>query len=271
MIWAFAQDTKAAEKVVLLACAWRANDRGLCWPSLETLIADTGLSRATVCRVLAALESSKRPGGDLLERRAMWHRGRRIPNAITLLLGQGVPLATALARAAAQASGAAGAQPVDKPGDNLGTEKNIGSHGETRESHGETVIRKREKEKKDPSTNSFPSRVGEPVEKCSPADTVNRALGLTGSDPWSWVCKVLSTRFTVRVFTDQVATDGQSSWKHAVHGYPPWAVERALFHFATDAGKACPTLAQFIEALKLEQRLGKEKAKNVQSSDTEIA
>lgn len=46
------------EKLVLLALADHADDAGLCWPSITTLESRTGMSRATVCRKLAALETA---------------------------------------------------------------------------------------------------------------------------------------------------------------------------------------------------------------------
>ncbi|MCE5310477.1 MAG: helix-turn-helix domain-containing protein [Acidobacteriales bacterium] len=46
-------------KLVLLRLADRADKDGICWPSLNTLAAETELHRSTVCRKLDELESAK--------------------------------------------------------------------------------------------------------------------------------------------------------------------------------------------------------------------
>ena len=48
-------DLSPAERHVLLILAWRANAEMECWPSEETIMADTGLSKRTVQRVLQRL------------------------------------------------------------------------------------------------------------------------------------------------------------------------------------------------------------------------
>jgi Fe2+ or Zn2+ uptake regulation protein len=58
-------DTKA--KLVLLKLADNANDEGVSWPHIETIVSDTGLSRSGVFRALDRLEAD-----GIVER----HRGR---------------------------------------------------------------------------------------------------------------------------------------------------------------------------------------------------
>ena len=48
-------DLSPAERHVLLVLAWRANAEMECWPSEETIMADTGLSKSTVQRALKRL------------------------------------------------------------------------------------------------------------------------------------------------------------------------------------------------------------------------
>jgi len=54
--WAFAQDLPGMEKLVLLALANRADDRGDCWPSMSTIAKDAGICRATVIRMVGKIE-----------------------------------------------------------------------------------------------------------------------------------------------------------------------------------------------------------------------
>lgn len=71
LTWAFSQDLEPAKKVVLLALADYADDRGRCWPSLETMTAKTSLSVRSIRTQLRALEAHglivtterKRPDG----------------------------------------------------------------------------------------------------------------------------------------------------------------------------------------------------------------
>ena len=54
--WAFTQQIEIpSAKLVLLALADHANDKGHCWPSMERLQDRTGLSRATVYRAIDTL------------------------------------------------------------------------------------------------------------------------------------------------------------------------------------------------------------------------
>jgi DNA-binding transcriptional regulator YhcF (GntR family) len=75
MRWAFQQTgLKAPVKFVLVALADRANELNECFPSVEQIRADTGLSRHTICaatEVLASmglLEKVKRFGGSVVYR-----------------------------------------------------------------------------------------------------------------------------------------------------------------------------------------------------------
>lgn len=51
-------DVEPSEKLVLIRLADAANDHDECWHSLATLALDTGLSKSSVCRVLASLEAA---------------------------------------------------------------------------------------------------------------------------------------------------------------------------------------------------------------------
>ena len=57
----------ALTKLVTLKLADNANDEGLCWPSLQRIVRETGLSNASVCDRLNKLEASgvitRKPGG----------------------------------------------------------------------------------------------------------------------------------------------------------------------------------------------------------------
>ena len=48
-------DIPASAKHILLELLFRANDRRICWPALSTIASDTGLSKATVRRMLRLL------------------------------------------------------------------------------------------------------------------------------------------------------------------------------------------------------------------------
>lgn len=51
-------------KLLLLKLADNANDEGVCWPSLQRIERETGLSKTTICKKLKALE-----GAGIIERR----------------------------------------------------------------------------------------------------------------------------------------------------------------------------------------------------------
>ena len=44
-----------AEKLVIVVLAWRADEGGICWPSVVSIARQTGLTRRTVIRCLASL------------------------------------------------------------------------------------------------------------------------------------------------------------------------------------------------------------------------
>lgn len=56
MAWAVGIKLPSQEKITLVMLANYANEEGRCWPSIDTLCKDTGLSRATVKRALKKLE-----------------------------------------------------------------------------------------------------------------------------------------------------------------------------------------------------------------------
>jgi len=62
--WAWEQDLPPITKIVLLALAERADDVGVCWPSLNALAKHCRISRPTVCRHIDALAA----GGFIKER-----------------------------------------------------------------------------------------------------------------------------------------------------------------------------------------------------------
>jgi len=68
--------TRGADRAIMLALAFRANEGGLAWPSLKRLAADAGLSRRTVARRLPHIHNT----GELFiqhRRRAVNTRGGR--------------------------------------------------------------------------------------------------------------------------------------------------------------------------------------------------
>jgi hypothetical protein len=76
--WALRFDTaggvnKQTLKLVLLKLADQANDDGECWPSQRTICLDTGTSKASLNRALAALEAE----GFLVRERRQTADGRR--------------------------------------------------------------------------------------------------------------------------------------------------------------------------------------------------
>ena len=57
-VWAL--DISSTHKLVLLALADNANDEGMCWPSMATIVAKTSLSERCVRGVIRELESAGR-------------------------------------------------------------------------------------------------------------------------------------------------------------------------------------------------------------------
>ncbi len=59
MSWAWKQDLKAPEKLVLLALADHSDDKGKCWPGMTGIAKKCGLSRRSVIDVIKRLEQAK--------------------------------------------------------------------------------------------------------------------------------------------------------------------------------------------------------------------
>jgi DNA-binding transcriptional regulator YhcF (GntR family) len=59
MAWAVKIKLPAQEKITLVMLANYADESGRCWPSIETLCVDTGLSRSTIKRCLAKLQERR--------------------------------------------------------------------------------------------------------------------------------------------------------------------------------------------------------------------
>lgn len=57
MVWAWAQEITATEKLILLALADHSDDTGYCWPGQKGLAVKCGVSRETVNRTIKSLES----------------------------------------------------------------------------------------------------------------------------------------------------------------------------------------------------------------------
>ena len=66
--WAWNQPYKHPTKVVLLRLADRANDKGECWPGMQSVADDCGISRRSVIRAIAQLEAD----GLLIVQRTHW-------------------------------------------------------------------------------------------------------------------------------------------------------------------------------------------------------
>lgn len=58
MTWAFKQDVRPTQKMVLLVLADHANDNGECWPSIATIARKASMSATSVKRNLADLEKT---------------------------------------------------------------------------------------------------------------------------------------------------------------------------------------------------------------------
>ena len=58
LTWAFDQPISATDKVVLLALADYANEHGLCWPSISSLVQRAHVGERTVQRALQSLEDA---------------------------------------------------------------------------------------------------------------------------------------------------------------------------------------------------------------------
>ena len=80
--WAWEQDVRCVEKIILLALADHSDDRGVSWPGIERLAMKTGQSERTVQRALGSLEIQK-----LLHREERSRRGRQIVHYILEIWG----------------------------------------------------------------------------------------------------------------------------------------------------------------------------------------
>lgn len=81
MTWAWERDIPEGEKMVLLALADHADDRGVCWPGQERIAGKVGCSGRTVARRLESLERA-----GLISRTARWGDKGRTSDLITLSL-----------------------------------------------------------------------------------------------------------------------------------------------------------------------------------------
>ena len=68
-IWA-TQLKNPSSKLILLALARYANKECICWPSIETLSGDTGISERQIMRIIKDLEKDNL----LLVKRAGWNK-----------------------------------------------------------------------------------------------------------------------------------------------------------------------------------------------------
>ena len=81
LTWAFEQPISATEKVVLLALADHANEHGLCWPSVSTLMKRANVGERTVQRAIQSLEE----GGFITRERRSRENGSDTSNLYRLM------------------------------------------------------------------------------------------------------------------------------------------------------------------------------------------
>ena len=79
MTWAVKTKLSTHEKFVLIMMANYADSNGRCWPSLNTLSRDTGVSKSTVQRAIKSLAKQ-----GLIKIESRTYRGRTISNAYKL-------------------------------------------------------------------------------------------------------------------------------------------------------------------------------------------
>lgn len=86
MTWAFDQELPEGQKLVLLALADHADDEGTCWPGAKRMAEKCGVTRRTVQRRIAALETR-----GLLQREHRFHEenGGQRSSIVRLALGEG--------------------------------------------------------------------------------------------------------------------------------------------------------------------------------------
>jgi len=82
MAWALKQPAKTNEKFLLIVIANYADEEGRAWPSVERLALDTGMSRATIQRMLRRLEK----GGWITSHRRV--KGRLQTSNLYVLKGR---------------------------------------------------------------------------------------------------------------------------------------------------------------------------------------
>lgn len=82
LTWAFDQPISATDKVVLLALADHASDRGECWPSVSLLMQRAYVGERTVQRALQSLED----GGFIIRERRQRENGSDTSNLYRLML-----------------------------------------------------------------------------------------------------------------------------------------------------------------------------------------
>lgn len=80
--WAWDQDLRCVEKIVVLALADHADDAGVSWPGVDRLAQKTGQSRRTIQRALKSLEDAGK-----LRREERPRRGRAIVHYVLAMKG----------------------------------------------------------------------------------------------------------------------------------------------------------------------------------------
>ena len=89
MAWAVKQKMQTNQKFLLIMLAnYASNDEGDCYPSVDTLAKDTGLSRTSVQKCLKILAEK-----GFLEIKTRWENGRQLSNLYRLkqVWGEGLP------------------------------------------------------------------------------------------------------------------------------------------------------------------------------------
>lgn len=85
MAWAVKQPLPTNEKFVLIMLAnYASNDDGDCFPSIETLMRDTGLARSTVRKCLNMLQTK-----GYISAHERWSNGRQLSNSYRMVIGWG--------------------------------------------------------------------------------------------------------------------------------------------------------------------------------------
>jgi len=83
MAWAVKQSLPTNEKFVLIMLSnYASNDDGECFPAVETLMRDTGLSRSTTQRCLKVLAEK-----GYISAHERWNNGRQLSNSYRMAMG----------------------------------------------------------------------------------------------------------------------------------------------------------------------------------------